>query len=270
MAVVDEDSKGKIRDLPIHGKLRTVLVQAADAAGIAVVRVTSGGQCRKGTCRKRIGSTRHDEGYAADLELLIDGRRALNFTKASDRAIVAAFVTAAAAHGATGIGAAVDYMGPKTLHVGFGKTPSDKARLVWGAGGAAANAPDWLRKAAHMGWQTTPSSAPYAVLAVAPAPDLYRVIARGGLKLRAGPGLDFPILSAIKTGTVLSVVAFEGGLNDWARVDIEGDGLVDGHVHRAFLEPLAPASDTDDGPEGGDADGGDPSEAAPEPDDDVA
>ena len=268
MAIVREDTKGKIRDLPIHDTLRAVLIEAADAAGIDVVRVTSGGQCPKGTCRKRTGSTRHDNGFAADLQLLVDGRRALDFTKTGDRDIVAAFVTAAAANGATGIGAAVDYMGPTTLHVGFGTSPRDTSRLVWGAGGAAATAPGWLRKAAQKGWQTSPSAVSrVASTSAVSGPDQYRVIARGGLKLRGGPGLDFPILSAIDTGTVLTVLAFEGRLNDWARVDIEGDGLVDGHVHRAFIAPLSASSGTNDDLNDEDAD---PSEAAPEPDADEA
>jgi hypothetical protein len=263
MAIVREDTKGKIRDLPIHPTLKAVLIKAADAAGIQIVRVTSGGQCPKGTCRKRTGSTRHDDGYAADLQLLVDGHRALDFTKASDRSSVADFVTAAAAHGATGIGAGVDYMGSTTLHVGFGTSPRDTSRLVWGAGGASANAPDWLRKAAQKGWQSS-APAPRG-RAVAAEIGQFRVVARGSLKLRAGPGLDFPILSAIATGTVVTVMAFDGNREDWARIDVEGDGLVDGHVHRSFLRPLAQPSDPDDGADGPGAEAGDPDEEAEEP-----
>src|SRR5690606_19385261 len=99
-----------------------------------------------GTPGKRTGSTRHDLGNAADLQLL-KGGRALDFTNPADRETVIRFVTAAAAHGATGIGAGVDYMGPKTLHVGFG------AKSVWGAHGKAANAPAWLKEAVFAGWR---------------------------------------------------------------------------------------------------------------------
>ena len=50
------------------------------------------------------------------------------------------------AAGATGVGAGIDYMGPNTVHIGFG------TRAVWGAGGSAANAPAWIIAAAKAGW----------------------------------------------------------------------------------------------------------------------
>jgi len=146
MAEIIEATEGKIRDKPIDNKLKRILDKAADAAEIETVLVTSGGQVAKGTPGKRTGSTRHDLGNAADLQLLKDGK-ALDFTETADRNVVAAFVSAAAANGATGIGAGVEYMGPKTLHVGFG------AKSVWGAGGKAANAPAWLKKAVFAGWE---------------------------------------------------------------------------------------------------------------------
>jgi hypothetical protein len=43
-------------------------------------------------------------------------------------------------------------MGPQRLHVGFGNGSHDTTQVVWGEGGAAANAPDWLRDAAQLGW----------------------------------------------------------------------------------------------------------------------
>lgn len=146
MAEVIEDTKGKIRDLPIDEKLRQILAAAADDAGIEVVRVTSGGQAKKGTAGKRTGSTRHDLGNAADLQLERKKGQALSFTKSAELPVFEKFVEAAAARGATGIGAGVDYMGEKTIHVGFG------AKAVWGAGGASANAPAWLKSAAERGW----------------------------------------------------------------------------------------------------------------------
>lgn len=146
MAIVREDTAGKIRNLRITDQLRAVLLGAAEASGVDIVRVTSGGQCRRGECDRRTGSERHDGGNAADLELLVGGR-ALNFTSNADLPTFKAFVTAAAQAGATGLGAGVDYMGVNTIHVGFG------SRAVWGAGGKAANAPDWIRRAAQSGWQ---------------------------------------------------------------------------------------------------------------------
>lgn len=140
MTQLIEATKGKIRDLPIKSTLATILVEAGVAAGIDVVRVTSGGQARLGSGGKRTGSTRHDDGNAADLQLEIGGR-VLNFETAADRAIVAKFVTECSRRGATGIGAGVTYMGPYTLHIGFG------SKATWGAGGLSANAPDWLKQA---------------------------------------------------------------------------------------------------------------------------
>lgn len=145
MAEVREDTQGKIRDLPIKASLKQLLLGAATAAGVDTVRVTSGGQCRVGTCTKRIGSPRHDEGNAADLQLIVGGRT-LDFENAADRKVFVKFIIAATSNGATGVGAGVAYMGSQTVHVGYG------SRAVWGAGGQSANAPQWLKEAAQAGW----------------------------------------------------------------------------------------------------------------------
>jgi peptidoglycan hydrolase-like protein with peptidoglycan-binding domain len=153
MAVIIEDTKGKIRDRPIAPELREVLLRAAEATGIDTVLVTSGGQ--PGSSGRSTGSTRHNQGRAADLQLQ-KGGRSLDFANSADRGIVEEFVAAAAAYGANGIGAGVGYMGPKTLHVGFGTTPQDHRQIVWGAQGSSANAPAWLREAANRGWNRPP------------------------------------------------------------------------------------------------------------------
>ena len=141
MTQVIEATKGKIRDLPIQGKLRDILLAAGKEVGIDIVRVVSGGQARLGSGGKRTGSTRHDDGAAADLQLEKAGK-VLSFENSQERPIIARFVTACAAMGATGIGAGVDYMGPHTLHIGFG------SKAVWGgAGASAAKAPTWLKEA---------------------------------------------------------------------------------------------------------------------------
>ena len=151
MATIDESalSGAKIRDMPINAALRRVLLTAAHEAGVEIVRITSGGQ--PGSRGQRTGSNRHDGGNAADLELVAAGRT-LDFTRPGDLDTVCRFVASAAACGATGIGAGVNYMGPRRLHVGFGNGAHDTAQVVWGEGGAAANAPDWLRDAAKLGW----------------------------------------------------------------------------------------------------------------------
>jgi peptidoglycan hydrolase-like protein with peptidoglycan-binding domain len=150
MASIDESGlAGKTRDEPISERLRRVLLAAADDADVDTVSVASGGQPSSGG--HRVGSHRHDGGNAADLDLIKNGRT-LKFTDPSDLEIFKRFVSSAAAHGANGIGAAEGYMGPTRIHVGFGDGPADTRNLVWGANGASANAPDWLRQAAQAGW----------------------------------------------------------------------------------------------------------------------
>jgi len=100
---------------------------------------------------RRTGSTRHDRGRAADIKLVV-GAKTLTFTDTKADPKVLTFVTAAAAAGATGIGAGVAYMGNATIHVGFGTSVADKRKLTWGKGGRSVNAPKWLRDAARAGW----------------------------------------------------------------------------------------------------------------------
>lgn len=60
----------------------------------------------------------------------------------------------------------------------------------------------------------------------------YRVIARGGLRLRSGPGIEYDVIGNISTGQLVSLLGSKG---DWGMVDIQGDGLADGFCHRGFL-----------------------------------
>ena len=122
-----------IRKLPLSGKLKNVLNQAAAAAGVEAI-VYSGGQAPKGSGGPRTGSTRHDHGNAADLYLMKGGRK-LSDTNPQDKAIMAKFVSAAVQAGATGVGAGHGYMGPSNIHVGFGK------QATWGGA-------DWIKTAA--------------------------------------------------------------------------------------------------------------------------
>lgn len=146
MAGYVDATRGKTRDLPITPKLKQLLLSAADDVGVDTVRVISGGQCGKGICKKRTGSTRHDGGNAADLQLLVGGKK-MRFDDPEDRKVFEAFVIAAAEAGATGLGAGKHYMGVETIHVGFG------SRKTWGAGGKSVNAPAWLIEAAKTGWK---------------------------------------------------------------------------------------------------------------------
>ena len=213
-----EDTKGKIRSLPIDLKLRKILIKAAKHAGIEKVRVTSGGQCAKGTCTKRTGSTRHDLGKAADLEIW-KNNRPLAFDKTQDLPYFKKFVMYAAELGATGFGAGLAYMGKQTIHVGFG------SKAIWGDGGKTSNAPMWLKDAVIKGWHSQGSKQLRE----------YLVIARDGLILRAGPGTEFERLQSLTVGSIIYVENFFGKNADWAAVDLDGDGYLDGYVHRAFI-----------------------------------
>lgn len=235
MALIDESGLvGKIRDRPIGQKLREVLLGAANATGIDVIRVTSGSQ--PGSTGRRTGSTRHDNGRAADLQLVKNGAT-LEFTDRDGGPFVEDFVTAVAARGATGIGAGVHYMGSRTLHVGFGTSPEDHSRVVWGAGGRSINAPDWLRRAASKGWENP-------ILAATPSIDRgsgrFVVVARDGLRLRKGPGLEFGVVRTLASGTEVIVLGFDATNGEWASVDLQGDSLIDGYLFRGFLRPVDP------------------------------
>jgi hypothetical protein len=63
--------------------------------------------------------------------------------------------------------------------------------------------------------------------------------------LRRGPGLGFDRARLLEEGTVLAILGFDG---DWARVDLEGDGSIDGHVFAAFLQ-ATDSGGADDGEE---------------------
>ena len=156
------------------------------------------------------------------------------------------FVTAAAARGANGIGAGEEYMGDKTIHVGFGLTAQDTTKLVWGAGGRSANAPAWLRTAAKAGWDRPVPLNASATPVVSHAGRSV-VVARDGLRLRGGPGLEFGIITALASGAEVTVLGRDGPNGEWARVDLQGDGLADGYLFAAFLAP------TNSGDEGNEA-----------------
>jgi hypothetical protein len=252
MATFTGPPASAIRNQPIATELRTVLERAANDAGVDSVHITSGGQPALGEGTRRTGSTRHDRGRAADLQLVVGGRT-LTFTDNRADPIIAAFVTASAAHGATGIGAGVGYMGNRTIHVGFGTSVRDRRELTWGAGGRSATAPQWLRDAAQAGW-TAPAADAGAV--AARSPGRYVIIARNGLKLRLGPGTEFQSERTLPLGTELDVTGFDGPNRGWARVDLESDGLLDGHVFAAFLAAAGAANPSHEDvaePEGMDA-----------------
>jgi hypothetical protein len=251
MATFTGPPSGAIRNKPISEELKQVLEAAAQAAGVDTIRITSGGQDTLGQGTRRAGSTRHDRGRAADLQLVVDGST-LSFTDQSAPPVVLAFVTAAAAAGANGIGAGVGYMGNRTIHVGFGTSVNDHSKLTWGVGGRSANAPQWLRDAAAAGW-ATPTPVPGGVTPGVQALGRYMVIARNGLKVRGGPGTNFESEQTLPAGTELIVVEISGQDPSWVRVDLEGDGLLDGYVFASFLAPAGALANSEHAAEPGDA-----------------
>jgi hypothetical protein len=63
----------------------------------------------------------------------------------------------------------------------------------------------------------------------------HRVIARNGLCLREGPGTQFEIIGGLRFGQIVFVQSIT---DHWARVDIEGDGQIDGFASVGFLERI--------------------------------
>jgi len=65
--------------------------------------------------------------------------------------------------------------------------------------------------------------------------ERFKVIARAGLRLREGPGTEFDIIGSLSPGQIVFVTSTTDG---WARVDVEGDGHIDGFASGAFLERI--------------------------------
>ena len=61
----------------------------------------------------------------------------------------------------------------------------------------------------------------------------HRVIARTGLRLRSGPGVEFDVIGGLGAGQSLDVIEVKG---EWAMVDLHADGMADGYCHRGFIE----------------------------------
>ena len=146
---IDQRQGGATRSQPITDVLQRQIATAATAAGVNA-EIYSGGQDETGP--NRTGSHRHDHGNSADLKLYTTGpdgkRRYLDMTNEADRVVMEKFIRESVKAGANGVGAGPGYMGGRTnMHVGGGSP------LAWGAGGASANAPDWLRRAHQQGME---------------------------------------------------------------------------------------------------------------------
>lgn len=153
-------NEGKIRNKPLSNELISALGFLGDM-GIEM-EVFSGGQDAIGTGDRRTGSTRHDNGNAADVFFYKDGRR-LDWRNAADIPIYQEIVRRGRQAGLTGFGAGPGYMPPGSMHIGFGDA------AVWGADGRGVNAPEWLQEAysASEAFGATPSG---SLPAPAPSP----------------------------------------------------------------------------------------------------
>ena len=87
-----------------------------------------------------------------------------------------------------------------------------------------------------------PDFGDFTIEAPLPGPDpngaigaQHRVTARSGLRLREGPGAQFDIIGGLRFGEIVFVVSTVDG---FARVDVEGDGQIDGFASAAFLEAV--------------------------------
>jgi hypothetical protein len=128
---------GEIRNLPIQTELMNILKTAAQSAGVDV-EITSGGQvpASEGGVEgvNRIGSNRHDKGYAADCRLFTGtgaDRTRLFTTNQEQLGIMLKFAQACRDAGATGIGLGNGYMYDKNIHVDIA-WKGDQAGIISG------------------------------------------------------------------------------------------------------------------------------------------
>jgi D-alanyl-D-alanine carboxypeptidase/Bacterial SH3 domain len=79
-----------------------------------------------------------------------------------------------------------------------------------------------------------PAVSPAPWVPAAPA-EPYVVIARDGLKLRAGPSVSFAAIRTYPEGTQVTVLSRD---RSWGLVDLQSDGKADGYMHLGFLRPV--------------------------------
>jgi hypothetical protein len=140
------------RNLPLNSNLNAALNSVLPNLGLTAV-VTSGGQVTAEEAARgegqRTGSVRHDLGGAADVQFQTTDGRTLSWENPQDVPLLQRAVSELKGQGLTGFGAAGDYMGATTTHIGYG-TPA-----VWGAKGGR---PYQALLDAYNGAQTTAAS----------------------------------------------------------------------------------------------------------------
>lgn len=125
------------RNKEIQSALEQIIITASKNMGLSA-EIFSGGM----TPQRRTGSDRHLNGYGADVWLYTSEGKRLNVQSQELRD----WCQQAKNAGATAIGAGVGYMGAVGVHVDIaaGNTVPAGSAKYWGAGGRAANAPQWL------------------------------------------------------------------------------------------------------------------------------
>lgn len=135
----------------------------------------------------------------------------------------------------------------KRLNAGdYDCVPSELAKWIKASDpktGKKASLPGLVRRRAAEGelWLKTDSNDPFLTSTDMPQTVYadetrvsFLVAARDGLRLRAGAGTGYDILQVLAKDTEVFVLREK---DDWAAVDLEGDGKIDGWVARDFLLP---------------------------------
>ena len=122
--------KNATRNKPIKSQLMKVLQKAATNTGVNVI-IFSGGQDIKGQGSRRTGSTRHDDGWAADVRVQDASGKNLS-TNGADP-LMNLFILNLKKAGGKGLGAHPGYMGGTGVHVDL--WGASKGAAMWGAGG---------------------------------------------------------------------------------------------------------------------------------------
>jgi hypothetical protein len=133
----------KIRNLKLQPQLEQILVAAVNATGY-YVDIFSGGQNPRG---KTVGTSRHDNGWAADLHLYTDKAKNNQLNTVTNASEVAKFIQAARDAGATSAGAGADYMGDVGIHIDIaqGNSVGIDAGRHWAKNNTSLNSPAWLK-----------------------------------------------------------------------------------------------------------------------------
>jgi hypothetical protein len=134
------DFSGRTRNKVIRNDLFSILEQAASSASVDVV-IFSGGQDPAGPGARRTGSTRHDNGFAADV-WLYSGAGKLSSRSSADIPIIKKFVKACFDSGANAVGVGPGYMADVGVHVDIATYKSDSG--VWGSTHSVGSASSWL------------------------------------------------------------------------------------------------------------------------------